>query len=429
MKSTRVLQCFAVSLSLVSSLAFAAAGDLDPGFGAGGIVLAAFAPGSNVLGLDAVIQSTGKIVVVGQYFETIGTDQIALARFSAAGVLDTTFGTAAGWTIVNFGYPIIWATAAVEQADGKIVVTGTLRDDTPTFYFFAARFTADGQIDTEFGNGGISVVDFGTQARSTDLAITSDGEIVIVGMVQLGTSQNFGLARLDKKGKLDKSFGKHGLVETDFFGQEDTPVTVAIQPDGAIVVGGSVRTAFAYGAMGLARYTPKGDLDSTFGSGGKVTTDFGSAQDDFGNSVLIQTDGKIVLSGFAQPVLGVFTFVRYNTNGTTALTHTEDYPGTAADFSYGLAIAPNGRIVLGGRIIPTTSSQASSLAVACFNGTTGNLDPTFGTAGWTITNVGPDYENISNLRLQSDSKIVAVGYSVEADGLYHLVLTRYIGCG
>jgi uncharacterized delta-60 repeat protein len=427
MRSRRVLVCFFVSMS-VSALALAAAGDLDATFDVDGIVLADFGPGSNTLGFDAVIQSTGKIVVAGQYFDADG-DQIALARFTSAGVLDTAFGTAAGWTIVSFGYPQIYATAAAEQPDGKIVVTGTLNDGTRLF-FFVARFTADGQVDTQFGNVGITLIDFGALGRSTDLAIDADGKIVIVGFVVLqGTNQNFGLTRVDKKGKIDKSFGKHGLVETDFHGFDDFVVTVAIQPDGKIVAGGTVRTALSYGAMGLARYTSKGDPDLSFGSGGRVTTDFGSANDDFGNSVLLQADGRIVLGGFAQPTFGVFTFVRYNTSGTIHLSHTEDYPGTAADFAYGLAIAPNGRIILGGRVIPDTSSLASSFAVSCFDGTTGLLDATFGVLGWTITDIGPDYENISNLRLQSDNKIVAVGYSLEGDGRYHLVLTRYIGCG
>jgi uncharacterized delta-60 repeat protein len=342
--------------------------------------------------------------------------------------LDTGFGTASGWTIINFGYPDIYALAAAEQSDGNIIVAGPVHDGT-RFYFFTARFTADGQVDTNFGNGGMTLIDFGVSAIATDLAVTANGKTVIAGFVQGSPNENWGLARVDKKGKIDKSFGKHGLVVTDFYGFLDRAATVAIQPDQKIVAAGTAKTSASYGVMAVVRYTDKGETDPSFGIGGIVTTDFGSAAEDFGDSIVLQTDGKIVVGGFAQPAGAVFTFVRYNTTGTIDLSHTEDYPGTLFDAAYGLAIPSNGRLILGGRIVPTGNEITASFAVSCFDGTTGSLDLNFGTSGWVITNIGPNYENISNLRLQSDNKIVAVGYSLEGDGRYHLVLTRYVGCG
>ena len=428
MRNWKVLVCFTVFFSLISVFAFAAAGDLDSSFGTGGIVIENPSITGNVLGIDAVIQSTGKTVAVGEYFDNSGY-QIALARFDSTGALDTTFGTAAGWTIINFGYSDIEAFAAAEQSDGNIVVAGPVYDGTRN-QFFVARFTADGQPDTNFGNNGITLIDFGVSATATDLVVAAKDKIVVAGYVQGSLNENWGLARVDKKGKIDKSFGKQGLVVTDFYGFLDRANTVAVQPDDRIVAAGIAKTSISYGRMAVARYTDKGDLDSTFGSGGIVTTDFGTASEDFGNSIVLQTNGKIVVGGFAQPVGGaVFTFVRYNATGTIDLSHTEDYPGTEFDPAYGLGIATNGRIILGGRIVATGDESGAESAVSCYVGNTGILDANFGTAGWTVTDVGPDYENIQNLTLQSDNKIVTVGFSVQGDGRYYFALSRYIGCG
>jgi uncharacterized delta-60 repeat protein len=292
-----------VVVSLVSAFAFGAEAGLDPSFGFFGTVVETAPQALDTQGFDALIQSSGKIVVAGQYRDAIG-NQIALARFDSAGVLDATFGTS-GWTIVNFGYPTIYAIAAAEQSDGKIVVTGELDDGGPNTanseHFYVARFTADGQVDKKFGKDGITVIDLGADSQSLDLAISADGKIVIAGLWEKTvTDWDWALARVDDKGKIDKAFGNKGIAETDFNGFIDFGIAVAIQPDQKIVVSGTAGTAASYGALGLARYMSTGALDSSFGNGGKVTLDFGTSFNDFGNEVVVQPDGKIVVGGTAQ---------------------------------------------------------------------------------------------------------------------------------
>jgi len=427
-----VLGFFAVvCFSLVSVFAFGAAGDLDPSFGLGpigGLVVEHYPGPGSTQGFDALIQSSGKIVVAGEYRPGVG-NQIALARFDSAGVLDTTFGTA-GWTIVNFGYPTIEAFAAAEQSDGKIVVTGELDDGgqntANSEHFYVARFTANGQVDTKFGKKGITVIDFGADSQSLDVAIAADGKIVIAGLVlKLNADYDLALARVDNKGKIDKTFGTSGIVKTDFNGFSDFGFAVAIQPDQKILVSGTGGITASNGAVGLARYTITGQLDSSFGNGGKVTTDFGTSNNDFGNEVILQPDGKIVVGGTAQTDSPRFMFVRYNTDGTINLSHVEDLDESFEE-AFGLAIATNGRIILGGRVEPTALGDPL-FAVSCFDGATGSLDTSFGSFGWAITDFIPD-SGISKVRLQSDNKIVAVGYSTQADG-FDLTLARYFGCG
>lgn len=411
-------------LLLFSIVSFAAPGELDSTFGLGGIVIENYSGKSNILGFDGVIQKGGNIVVVGQSYQSTSVSQIALARFTPAGKLDTTFGSA-GWTIANFGYGNIWAYAAEQQTDGKIVVTGPLFDDK-RYDFYVARFHMDGKIDNNFGNHGIVLIDFANSYdTSWDLAIQSDEKIVIVGTTYTGSNQNMALARVDRTGKPDLSFGTNGLVQTDFNGLADWAETVAINSDKQIVVGGFAELNTSNQAFAVARYKVTGALDPSFGNGGKVTTDFGPNYD-VGSTVALQPDGKVVLAGLAQPTSGVFAFARYHTNGILNVQHTEDYSGSAWEASSGLAIAKNGRLILGGRIQPN-SIPTASFALSCYH-SNGTLDTTFGAAGWVITSIGPDYEGSRNLKLQSDNKILMIGWSVQGDGRYYLALTRHHGC-
>jgi uncharacterized delta-60 repeat protein len=415
-----------ILFSLFTVFSFAAPGDLDSTFGLGGIVIENFSNTSNTLGMDGVIQKSGNIVVAGQSYESISASQIALARFTPAGTLDSTFGTG-GWTITDFGYDNIWANAAAQQSDGKIIVTGPLFD-AKRHDFFVARFTMDGKIDKDFGKKGIVLIDFGkTDDRSWDVAIQSDEKIVVVGTTYIGSNQNMALARLDQTGKLDPTFGTKGLVQTDFNGLQDWAETVAINSDKQIVVGGFAQLNSSNHAFAAARYNATGALDPSFGSGGKVTTDFGPNYD-VGTTIALQPDGKVVLTGLAQPTSGVFAFARYHTNGQLDTQHTEDYTASAWEASYGLEIAANGRLILGGRSETNFNVSTASFALSCYH-SNGTLDTAFGAAGWVITNIGPDYESSRNLKLQPDNKIVMIGFSLQGDGRYYLVLTRHHGCG
>src|SRR5262245_36209633 len=100
-------------------------------------------------------------------------------------------------------------------------------------------------------------------------------------------------------GDLDPSFGAGGTVTTDFSGSSDIGEAVAIQANGRIVVGGQSCSPLPSGTcdFSLARYLSSGVLDASFGTGGKVTTDFGGTYD-AGQSLALQADGKIVLAGY-----------------------------------------------------------------------------------------------------------------------------------
>ncbi len=153
-----------------------------------------------------------------------------------------------------------------------------------------------------------------------------------------------------------------------------------------------------------------GDLDPTFGNGGKVVTDF-SNSNDWLSRIAVQPDGKIVAIGDTHPS-NKFALARYNPDGTLDATFGNGGKvitviANVRESAAGLLILPNGKIMISGSIALPSSSN-SSFALLRYN-SDGSLDTTFGNSGIVTTNVGPDDDQAYSLALQSDGKIVAAG--------------------
>src|SRR4029453_14887797 len=170
----------------------------------------------------------------------------------------------------------------------------------------------DGTLDRSFGAGGKVSTDFGllqqgySFALAHSLALQPDGRIVVAGEATFGTfnaQADFALARYNSDGTLDSSFGTGGKVTTNVGGGRGVVSSIAVQPDGKIVAGGFARFDFA-----LARYTPSGTVDASFGTGGEVTTNIGGLPDGV-NTIALEPDGKIIavaltfINGSFQPAL------------------------------------------------------------------------------------------------------------------------------
>src|SRR5947208_1320082 len=235
---------------------------------------------------------------------------------AAAGDLDPTFGTA-GMVMTDINRSTDIANAVAVQADGKLVVVGeTYKHNDYTGEDFAvARYNTDGTLDTTFGARGKVRTDFpGLAAVRSSVVIQPDGKIVVAGgafplFTFLG---DFKVVRYNPNGSLDTSFGDGGIVTTSFPGDGSYAFAVALQSDGKIIAAGTDFVDFNPGDMSntdfaLARYNPDGSLDTTFGNGGTVTTDFLGNQDDV-FSVLIQPDGKIIAVGSANSPVDYYDF-------------------------------------------------------------------------------------------------------------------------
>jgi uncharacterized delta-60 repeat protein len=208
-----------------------------------------------------------------------------LARFSADGVLDTTFGTG-GKTEVRQNFGSLGQAIGL-RSDGKIYVAGFSArgqaGDPNATDFGLVRFSADGQLDTAFGGATGVQGDFGKNEDARGIAF--DGNKVLVG-----GGDDFAVARYNDDGSLDMSFGTLGVAKS----ADGIANTFRRLSDGSLLLAGSRRTsANPDFVIKLVRYTPGGQLDATFGTGGVAEIPYDQQQ----NAVLaleLLSDGRIV---------------------------------------------------------------------------------------------------------------------------------------
>ncbi|MEU7304371.1 calcium-binding protein [Streptomyces sp. NPDC007206] len=401
----------------LSGTAFAAPGDLDPGFGGDGTVLTDF--GGTDSANDVAVQSDGRIVSVGSSADPSGTESdFALSRHNSDGTLDTSFGGDGRVTTpINNMIPsdqLQWseAHAVALQPDGKIVVAGgSWRGYDDCCWFTVARYNPDGTLDPSFGGGdGRVFTDFGDPEEAEDVAVQPDGKIVAAGYV----GGDAAVARYNPDGSLDTTFSGDGMVTTRLGSSPEEggdARALVLQPDGKIVIAGEVGTTrFDFV---LVRYTSGGSLDTGFGSNGIQRTDFGDY--DSAEALAVQSDGKIVAAGGGG---GGVAVARYNTTGTLDPSFDGDglvvTPGASGQ---DMKLQSDGRIVVAG-------SGPGGFKVLRYD-TNGSLDTGFGTGGQVTTGFGGS-DAAHGLALQSDGKIVAAGQGgPDSD----FALARYQGGG
>ena len=217
-------------------------------------------------------------------------------------------------------------------------------------------------------------------------------------------------------GTLDPTFGNNGIVTTDFNSNTmEVGQSVVLQPDGKIVLAGYTYPSVSSSIrdFAVARYNVNGTLDNTFGNGGKVTTDFGYS--DSGNSIAIQSDGKIIVAGSSNYD---FVLARYNTNGTIDSTFgingkVTSHIGTGSAVAYSIALQNDEKIIAAGYACFNDSifGYDCAFALARYN-TNGILDSTFGINGIASPNFGyfnNDQATAHDLSVQIDGKIIIAG--------------------
>ena len=289
------------------------------------------------------------------------------------------------------------------QTDGKIVVGGWRRTKADAD-FIVARHKANGTIDGSFGDGGKVTTNVGSEEDlAFGVAVQPDGAIIAAGVTWAGPEEGhaFGLVRYGSDGTLDMTFGTEGIVKTNFTAREDMAAAVSVQSDETIVVAG---TAYP-GDFAIARYTADGGLDTSFSGDGIATVDFGESKD-VAEGLGIQADGKIVVSGSSNLNIAV---ARLSTDGDLDRTFSgdgraiTDTGGGWASGGGGLALQGDGKIVVAG-----TANQNFLLVRYTPDG---DLDRTFGKEGLQPIDIGecfdPDFG--SDVAVQPDGKIVEVG--------------------
>ncbi|MDP2902349.1 MAG: cadherin-like domain-containing protein [Methylovulum sp.] len=301
--------------------------------------------------------------------------------------------------------------------DGKILAAGT------SYISFAmARYTTNGALDPTFSDDGILTKDFsGANGRSYNFNLTGEGKVLASYYNNFGVPGTFTLARYHPDSSLDESFGIQGILNIDF-GSDNAGKNFTLLADGKMLVVGQTNSTTNADFV-LTRYTMTGDLDASFGNGGKVNTDFGSG--DFANGVAVQPDGKILMTGKSYfKGLADFSVARFNPDGSldTTFDHdgklNTDFGGN--DGGYGVAVQADGKIVVAGN---TLVNAQRDFAVARYN-SDGSLDKTFSGDGKLTTDFGGLDEYSKSLAIQPDGKLVVIGYT-NAGGTIDFVLARY----
>lgn len=270
---------------------------------------------------------------------------------------------------------------------------------------------APGDLDTSFSTDGRVVTDVPGTGSGNAVAIQADGKIVVVG----SAAGDFAVARYNRNGTLDVTFGGDGIVTTDLGGPVDAARAVALQADGRIVVAGSAGVELDR-TLAIVRYNTDGTLDTSFDGDGRLTREFIITPDAGGGAadIAIQADGKIVVVGSTG---SDFAVARFNPNGTPDTTFglaatgvvTKDFGGIN-DRAAAVAIQADGRIVVAG----TTSLDGRNVfAVERFS--TAGLPDLLGVGilnGATGTAFGPAINvsaSANDVVIQTDGRIVVVG--------------------
>jgi uncharacterized delta-60 repeat protein len=348
----------------------------------------------------------------------------------APGTLDTSFA-GIGYTTTQVGAVAASnrARAMVLQPDTKIVVGGTCDGD-----FCLVRYLPDGNLDSSFGTNGKVVQNLVGTDTAYAMALQANGRLVMAGTCLSGLTSTMCAARFTTSGALDTTFGSAntGWEAINVTNGGDTAYAIAVQSDEKIVLAG-VCTVFG-GSTGsdfcVARLNANGTPDNTFNATGTRIETFGGGNvAQTARAVAVQADGKIVVAGFCDA--GTYDSIcvaRFLASGS-ALDGTFNGTGrviTAAianvnNRAYSVAVAPNGKIVVGG--------ECGSTGCVVRYTPAGALDSTFGSNGVAGTGGTVIQGFAGAIDLDGDGTVVHAGWFNPVSGIDRRNVRRWSSAG
>ncbi len=333
------------------------------------------------------------------------------------GALDNSFGVGGH---ISFGDATTFALAhdIVVQPDGKIVTAGYQFGQAFSFADIS-RFDANGTWDFTFNAA--QYVYYSLQT----IALQPDGKILFGGSDPNGS---FLVLRLNNDGSADSTFDGDGMAITVLNTTNSSIITgIAVQADGKIVACGQL----GYDSLVLFRYKSDGSLDSTYDNDGIVTGVVLPAQNQYPYSIALQSDGKTVIAGTSYgPTDNDFVVLRFDTTGSLDLSFDGDgmtYTNfSGEDIAYGLAIQPDGKIVVAGQ--GNGGNNDFIIARYLSNGT---LDAAFDGDGKVTTDFGNNsFDGATDVGIQSDGRIVVTGSSSTSSSIgVDFAVVRYMPNG
>jgi uncharacterized delta-60 repeat protein len=386
------------------------------------------------------LQPDGKVIIGGSFGGYNGTTRIRIALVNPDGSLDISFNSGSGAnsevrsiayqpdgkvliggfftryndtvrnriarlnsdgsldTIFNTGTGANGTVQSLAlQPDGKVLIGGEFTSYNGTTRNHIARLQADGSLDSSFNPG------FGANARVESLALQPDGKVLIGGdFTSYNGSARVHIARLNADGSLDASFNPGTGVGGPFV------LSLALQPNGKVLIGGQFFSYNGTSRKGIARVNADGSLDVGFNTGTGV---FGAV-----TSLALQPDGKVLIGGnfFAYNDTYCNNIARLNADGSLDSTFN---PGSGVnDIVWSFALQPDGKVLIGGAF--TNYNGTPRNRIARLNAY-GSLDATF--------NPGIGGNNlVRSLALQPDGKVLVGGAFSSYNGIYRSRIARVL---
>ncbi|MCA9753976.1 MAG: hypothetical protein KC591_17390 [Gemmatimonadetes bacterium] len=305
-----------------------ATGSLDPSFGGGGAATASPGPNSHCIGVAATV---GKIWLAGDsQSAALDWRGFSMARFDSDGSLDFSF-SGDGSLVQRIGLRTdAQAHAMALLSNGKVLIAGESLNDLGGYDLTVARFLQDGSFDLSFNGQGVAIPFLLGDSRARALLVQPDGRIVVGGSIDSGPRE-FLLARFLPDGFLDVSFGDGGVVTTGFSGAAEV-FALAPLPDGRLLATGTCYQGYDDEQFAVARYRADGTLDGSWGIGGTELVPFAATVRDTARAVALDDQGRVVIAG---EVGGLYAVARLEGDFATAA----PLPGIAAERL--LSVGPN----------------------------------------------------------------------------------------
>lgn len=331
------------------------------------------------------LQNDGKIIVGGIFYLYNGATEFRIIRLNTDGTRDTSFNIGSGIDIYD-------VKAIAVQSDGKIILGGNLvsYNSSNRAENNIIRLNEDGSKDYSFN---VAIDGFGGGVNS--IVIQSDGKIIVGGA--FGTFNqlyNPGIIRLNQDGSKDFNFNVGSGVSSVFY--NPTVNTIAIQPNGKIIIGGAFNEYNGFQNNNIVRLNVDGSIDSSFLTGSGFYAPV--------NSIVVQNDGKIIVGGEFSTFNSLLAnkVVRLNTNGS------KDVSFNPNSINYSIkkiAIQADGKIMVGGGITNMFTSTEKKINRLNIDG---SIDSNFNSI------VGFD-NFVNSIEIQNDGKLVIGGWFLKYD--------------
>ncbi len=338
------------------------------------------------------------------------------------GKIDKTFNAPYGFTVNAEDSGSLGYSDLAVQADGAIVTAGGVASETDTTSLLVARYTADGRLDTSFGQDGTVRYAYGSWCVGRAVAVRDDGRVVAGGYTATTIGTQLLIVRLNADGTLDTTFGTNGVVVMPVL--DVTParaygMTLAVQSDGAVVVGGSAEATDIASRGFVLRLTESGVLDAGFGDAGVFILDAGAYSSIY--SLALADDGAIVAAGYlneSDDSPSEAMILRLTSGGRLDTTFGDDglalWPGPG-EFSMlsDLAVAGDGSLAAVG-ILENNDEDTDMLVLKYTQN--GALDASFGEDG-VFTLDQDAYDQLECVAVLQNGKILAGGVAMDTEAL------------